>query len=55
MNMLTARKHKVIMYKNDSVTYRLAEPFTLPLTDTARVKDSLNRYYYSGKAFIQLK
>lgn len=55
MNVLTARNHKVIMYKTDSVTYRLAEPFTLPLTDTARIKDSLNRYYYLGKAFIQLK
>ncbi len=55
MNVLTARKHKVIMYKTDSVTYRLAEPFTLPLTDTARIKDSLNKYYYLGKAFIQLK
>ena len=55
MNVLTARKHKVIMYKTDSVSYRLAEPFTLPLSDTARIKDSLNRYYYSGKAFIELK
>jgi len=55
MNVLTARKHKVIMYKQDSVSYRLAEPFTLPLADTARIKDSLNKYYYSGKAFIQLK
>ena len=55
MNVLTARKHKVIMYKTDSVSYRLAEPFTLPLSDTARIKDSLNKYYYSGKAFIQLK
>ncbi len=55
MNVLIARKHKVIMYKQDSVSYRLAEPFTLPLADTARIKDSLNRYYYLGKAFIQLK
>ncbi len=55
MNVLTARNHKVIMYKTDSVSYRLAEPFTLPLTDTARIIDSLNKYYYSGKAFIQLK
>jgi hypothetical protein len=54
MNVLTNRKHKVIMYQTDSVTYRLAEPFTLPLADTARIKDSLNRYYYLGKAFIQL-
>jgi hypothetical protein len=55
MSVLTARKHMVIMYKNDPATYRLAEPFTLPLSDTSRIKDSLNSYYYSGKAFIQLK
>ena len=55
MNVLTARKHQVIMYKTDSITYRLAEPFTLPLGDTSRIKDSLNSYYYSGKAFIELR
>lgn len=55
MKVLTARNHKVIMYTADSLMYRLAEPFTLPLSDTAHIKDSLNRFYYSGKAFIQLK
>jgi hypothetical protein len=55
MNFLTARQHKIIMYASDSAKYRLAEPFTLPLADTARIKDSLNRFYYRGKAFIQLK
>jgi len=53
MNVLTARHHKVIMYKKDSVTYALAEPFTLPLSDTAHIKDSLNRFYYLGKAMIE--
>lgn len=52
MNVLTARHHTVIMYKKDSVTYALAEPFKLPLTDTARIRDSLNRFYYLGKASI---
>ena len=41
---------KVIMYTNDSVTYKIAHPFMLPLSDTARVLDSLNKYYYLGKA-----
>ena len=54
LNVLIARGHKVIMYKNDSLTYSLAEPFTLPLTDTAHIKDSLNRFYYKGKGFIDL-
>lgn len=55
MNELTNRGHKVIMYKQDSVRYRLAEPFTLPLSDTTRIKDSLNNFYFLGKGFIELK
>lgn len=54
MNVLTTRGHKIIMYKKDSVNYKLAEPFTLPLTDTTHIKDSLNSFYYLGKAFIEL-
>ncbi|MGB5005630.1 MAG: hypothetical protein WBO39_01735 [Ferruginibacter sp.] len=54
MNDLTRRYHKVIMYKADSVRFKLAEPFKLPLSDTTRIKDSLNSYYYLGKAFIEL-
>ena len=53
-NVLTMRKHTIIMYKNDAY-YKLAEPFTLPLADTTHIKDSLNNFYYSGKAFIELK
>ena len=55
MNVLTARHHKIIMYKKDSFTYALAEPFTLPLSDTAHIKDSLNRFYYQGKGIIELQ
>jgi hypothetical protein len=55
MNVQTARGHKVILYKNDSLKYSLAEPFKLPLSDTAHIKDSLNRFYYSGKGFIDLQ
>ena len=47
--------HKVIMYTTDSITYKVAEPFTLPLSDTARIKDSLNKYYYRGKAHVEIK
>jgi hypothetical protein len=35
----------VIMYTDDSVTYKLAEPFNLPLSDTTKILDSLKRYY----------
>ncbi len=55
MNVLTKRGHKIIMYKRDSLKFVLAEPFTLPLADTAHIRDSLNNYYYLGKGFIDLK
>lgn len=55
MRILINRGHTVIMYKKDSLNYTLAEPFTLPLSDTTHVKDSLNRSYFSGRAFIELK
>jgi hypothetical protein len=45
--------HKVIMYTTDSVTYKVAEAFTLPLSDTTHIKDSLNKYYYLGKAHVE--
>jgi len=47
--------HKVIMYTSDSVVYKLAEPFTLPLSDTTRIKDSLNKFYYVGEGHVELK
>ncbi|MEO7307324.1 MAG: hypothetical protein ABIR78_01015 [Ferruginibacter sp.] len=55
MNMWTKRNHKVIMYKTEPLSFKLAEPFTAPLADTTRIKDSLNNYYYSGKGFIELQ
>ena len=55
MNTMILRGHKVVMYTSDSVTYKLAEPFNLPISDTAKIKDSLNKYYYVGKAKVELK
>lgn len=43
---------KVIMYTDDSITYKVAQPFTLPLSDTSRILDSLNKYYYRGRAHL---
>ncbi len=45
----------VIMYTEDSITYKIAHPFMLPLSDTTKVLDSLNSYYYLGKAHIEIK
>ena len=54
LQTMTLRRHHVIMLTSDSVYYKMAEPFKLPLSDTTRIKDSLNRYYYMGKGFIEL-
>ena len=45
----------VIMYTTDSVTYKVAEPFMLPLSDTTKILDSLNKNYYDGKAHIEIR
>lgn len=55
LNKYKAYGHEVIMYTKDSVLYKVAEPFTRPLSDTAHVKDSLNKYFYLGKAHVELK
>ena len=54
MASLIARGHKVIMYTTDSITYKLAEPFSLPVADTTRIKDSLDKWYYPRKARVEL-
>jgi hypothetical protein len=46
---------KVIMYTDDSITYKVAQPFMLPLSDTTKILDSLNNYYYLGRAHIETK
>jgi len=46
--------HTVILYTKDSLVYKVAEPFTLPLSDTTHIKDSLNKYYYLGKGRVEL-
>lgn len=43
---------KVMMYTDDSVTYKIVNQFNLPLADTTKVLDSLNKYYYRGRAHL---
>ena len=50
---LKSYHRNVILYTNDSATYKIAEPFMLPLSDTTRILDSLNRYYSKGKTHIE--
>ncbi|HZW64839.1 MAG TPA: hypothetical protein VFF23_04050 [Hanamia sp.] len=53
LKQLKTYNRNVIMYTNDSITYKVAEPFALPLSDTIRILDSLRRYY--TKAFVEIK
>ena len=46
-------KANVIMYTTDSVHYKLAETFSLPLSDTTRIKDSL-RTFYAFRTFVEV-
>ncbi len=55
LNKLKSYGRNVIMYTADSVTYKVAHPFVLPLSDTTRILDSLNKYYYQGKAHLEMR
>ncbi len=50
---LTSYGHKVILYPKDSTGYRVALPFTTPLSDTLHTRDSLKKFF-GGSPFIQL-
>lgn len=45
LKVLKNSRRNVIMYTTDSIIYKIAEPFTLPLSDTTKALDSLKRYY----------
>ncbi len=50
---LSSYGHKLVLIPVDSTHYRIAIPFTSPLSDTLRAKDSLSKFFQS-KAYIQL-
>ncbi|MEO6638274.1 MAG: hypothetical protein ABIN25_08350, partial [Ginsengibacter sp.] len=54
LSLLKSYNRSVIMYSDDSITYKVAEPFKLPLSDTTRVLDSLKKYY-AGRIYVQIK
>ena len=45
--------NNVSLHTTDSVNYKLRIPFKNPLSDTLRVKDSLNKIFY-GKTFVEM-
>ena len=51
-NRLTSYGHKLEIIKIDSVKYKLVMPFSVPLSDSLRVKDSL-KIFFGGKPYIQ--
>ncbi|MEO6838427.1 MAG: hypothetical protein ABI261_02205 [Ginsengibacter sp.] len=52
LNLLKNYHRNVIMYTTDSVIYKIAEPFSLPLSDTTKMLDSLKRYY--AKIYVEV-
>jgi hypothetical protein len=44
-NQLSSTGNKVVASTSDSFTYTLYQLFTLPLSDTVKIKDSLSRLY----------
>lgn len=45
--------HKLLLSPVDSVNYKVSMPFTAPLADTLRAKDSL-RKFFGGKPYVEL-
>ncbi len=52
-NRLTTFGHKLQLIAKDSSTFKIAMPFTSPLSDTTRATDSLKRFF-GGKPYVEL-
>jgi len=52
---LSSYGHKLLLYTTDSVTYKVAMPFTRPLTDTTYAKDSVRARLFGGNPYIEIK
>ncbi len=50
---LSSYGHTLIVVQKDSSTYKLSMPFTSPLSDTARARDSL-KIFFGGRPYIDL-
>ena len=50
---LTTYGHKLLLTQKDSLVYKISMPFTSPLSDTLRAKDSLRRFF-GGKPYVEL-
>ncbi len=52
---LTSYGYKLLLYTADSITYKLAMPFTRPLSDTTYARDSVRNRLFGGKPYVELK
>jgi hypothetical protein len=50
---LTGYGNNLVLSTKDSVTYKMKMPFKLPITDTLRVRDSLNKFF-QAKTYVEL-
>ena len=53
MKRLTGYGNRLVLTTADSVTYKMRMPFTKPVSDTLRVKDSLAKFF-KAKAYVEL-
>ena len=51
-NKLTSYGHKLLLYTQDSITYKIAMPFTSPVSDTLHAKDSL-QLFFNTKTYVE--
>ncbi len=52
---LTGYGHKLLLYTADSITYKIAMPFTRPVSDTAFARDSVRKLLFGGNPYIEIK
>ncbi len=52
---LTSYGHKLLLYTKDSITYKVAMPLNLPLSDTTYAVDSLRKRLFGGNPYIELQ
>jgi hypothetical protein len=53
LKRFSAFGHKVVLLSEDSTNYQLAIPFTRPLSDTLKVRDSLKKFF-GGNPYVKL-
>ncbi len=54
-NRLAGYGHKLLLYTNDSVIFKLALPLNTPLSDTTHARDSVRQLLFGGNPYIELK